>query len=78
MPLSKKARNTNVEKKPKGGNIMPHKYDKYKENFRKRVADDASKPDLFKGKPMELMPEDDDEAVEEYFEQRGDDSEDKV
>jgi len=46
---------------------MSDKYNKYHDNFIKDVAKNNSKPSAFKGKPQILSPDDDDEAVAEYF-----------
>lgn len=44
-----------------------HRYSKYNEQFKKLVADNAAMPDDFKDRTQMLMPDDDDDAVAEYF-----------
>ena len=44
-----------------------HRYSKYTDQFKKLVAEDAIMPDKYKDRAQMLMPDDDDEAVAEYF-----------
>lgn len=46
---------------------MARDYSRFAENFIKRVAEDAARPTLYKGKPQVMMPEDDEEAVADFF-----------
>lgn len=41
-----------------GGELMPHRYDKYMDNFKKLVAENAAKPPVHAGKEKELWPGD--------------------
>lgn len=56
----------NVAKTTRSG-LGLHRYSKYVDDFKKRVAEDAAMPSIYKDGEQTLMPEDDDEAVAEYL-----------
>lgn len=44
-----------------GGELMPHRYDKYMDDFKKLVAENATKLPVYAGKEKEIWPGDADE-----------------
>ena len=52
-----------------GGELMPHRYDKYMDDFKKLVAENAAKPPVYAGKEKEIWPGDaDEEELAELWE----------
>ena len=55
-----------------GGKFMPHRYDKYMDDFKKRVAENAARPPVYAGKEKEIWPSDaDEEELVELWEMLG-------
>ena len=55
-----------------GGELMPHRYDKYMDDFKKLVAENAAKPPVCDGKEKEIWPSDsDEEELAELWEMLG-------
>ena len=55
-----------------GGEPMPHRYDEYMDNFKKRVAKNAAKPPVYAGKEKEIWLGDaDEEELAELWELLG-------